>query len=117
MDVGKLNRTIIIQKKECIVDDNGFQVESWIDIATVHCMITNIHGKELVDNIDLFTTNTYKRAKFRYKKYLDANLYPNVTIDYRIKYRNSIWNITSIDDIKDAHQYMEVLITKVEGEY
>lgn len=116
MNLGDLNRTIIIQKRSCRIDENGFQVEEWRDVATVHCMVTNIHGKELVDNIDMMTSNTYKRMKFKYKKYLDENIYPNVSYDYRILYRNFYWNITSIDDIKDRHDYMEVLVTKIETE-
>ena len=123
MNLGDLNKIITIQRRMTednqypLVDENGFPQEEWFDIAKVHCMVTNIHGKELVDNLDMMTTNSYKRMKFKYKKYLDENLNPNVTHNYRIVYKNSIWNITSIDDIKDKHEYMEVLVTKIETEW
>lgn len=142
MNLGDLNKTIIIQKRwtkadefeanpifdggrvayeesqpYSEIDENGFPIDDWYDFATVHCMVTNIHGKELVDNLDTMTTNSYKRMKFKYKRYLDVTLNPHVTYNYRILYRGSVWNITSIDDIKDQHNYMEILVTKIENEW
>ena len=114
MDIGKLNRKVIIEERIQAVDENGFMVEQWAEKATVHGYVTNIHGKELIDNIDQLSTNTYKRIKIRYKKYLDETLYSDVTHNFRIKYNNSYWDITSIDDIQDRHEYMEILITKIE---
>lgn len=116
MDIGKLNKIVHIQKRTMVIDENGFQVESWTKGTKCHAMVTNIHGKELLNNIEQMSNNTYKRIKIRYKEYLDETKYFDVTHDYRIKYNNSYWNITSIDDIKDRHEYMEILITKIEGD-
>lgn len=114
MNIGKLNKKVIIEERIQAVDENGFMIEQWSEKATVYGSITNIHGKELIDNIDQMSTNTYKRIKIRYKKYLDETLYLDVTHNFRIKYNNSYWDITSIDDIQDRHEYMEILITKIE---
>ena len=114
MDIGKLNRKVIIEERVKAIDENGFIIEQWAEKAIVNGSVTNIHGKELVDNLEQMTTNTYKRIKIRYKKYLDETLHFDVTHTFRIKYNNSYWNITSIDDIQDKHEYMEILITKIE---
>lgn len=132
MNSGKLNKKILIQCRCDALDDygfkldrtilpntdeNGFVIEEWMTIGYVWASVTNIHGKELLDNLDQMSTNTYKRMKFRYKKYLDCTFNFNPTHDFRIIYNNSVWNITSIDDIKDKHEYMEVLVTRIETEW
>ena len=129
MNVGKLNKKIIIECRTDLLeqysfnaisyktDENGFHLEEFTEVARVWCSVTNIHGKELIDNIDQLSTNTYKRIKVRYKRYLDETLYFDITHNFRIKYNNSYWNITSIDDIQDRHEYMEILITKIETEW
>ncbi len=134
MNSGKLNRKIILQcradavvgkaivdkdmiRDEFAVDENGFAIENWITVGHIWASVTNIHGKESLDNLDQISTNTYKRMKFRYKKCLDCTFNFNPTHDFRIIYNNSVWNITSIDDIKDKHEYMEVLVTRIETEW
>ena len=129
MDVGKLNKRIIIECRTDLlgefgfksipykIDENGFHLEEFAVIAHCWAYVTNIHGKELINNIDQLSTNTYKRIKVRYKRYLDETLYFDITHNFRIKYNNSYWNITSIDDIQDKHEYMEILITKIETEW
>ena len=133
MNPGALNRKIYLQCRRSVAeiynfdvkdmvdvmfktDENGFYVDEWVTVACLWCTVTNISGKELI-KADQDITNTYKRMKFRYKKYLNPTFYFDVTNDFRIIYNNSVWNITSIDDIKDRHQYMEVLVTRVESEW
>lgn len=126
MDVGKLNRQITIECRTEVltdygfedadykVDENGFHINEFTDVTFCWASVTNIHGKELLNNINQLTANTYKRIKIRYKRFLDETLYFDVTNNFRIKYHDSYWNITSIDDIQDRHEYMEILITKIE---
>lgn len=131
MDVGKLNKRISLECRRDVadiynfdvkdytseVDENGFIDDGWVEIGVIFCTVTNVEGKELLDNNDQLSTNVYKRFKFRYKKYLDETIYFDATHDFRIVYGNSIWNITSINDIKDRHEYIEILATREESKH
>lgn len=112
----KFNKRIRIQERVIKKDEYGVVNEYWITRTVIKADIWNIHGSELLSNVDQFTNKTYKRCQIRYKKYLDSVESIDPTHNYRIVYRNSIWDITSIDDIKDEHKIMELLLVKNENE-
>lgn len=111
----KFRKVIFIQERIKSKTKNGIPIDIWVTKSKTYADVWNIHGSELLSNLDQFTNKTYKRMQIRYKRYLDVSLHDDVTHNYRIIYRNSIWNLTSIDDIKDAHKTMEILITKIEN--
>ena len=112
----KFRKNIIIQKRIQLKDRNGILVDIWYNYRKSKADVWNIHGSELLNNLDMFTNKTYKRMQIRYKQYLDPTFNFDITHDYRIIYRNFIYNITSIDDVKDKHQQMEILLTRIENE-
>lgn len=111
----KFRKVIFIQERIKSKTKNGIPIDIWVTKSKTYADVWNIHGSELLSNLDQFTNKTYKRMQIRYKRYLDVSLHDDVTHNYRIIYRNSIWNLTSIDDIKDTHKTMEILITKIEN--
>lgn len=50
MNPGELNKRITILKRSIFIDDNGFEVEEWVDYKTVWAKVKNINGKEFFKN-------------------------------------------------------------------
>jgi len=110
MDIGAMNKRIIIQKQTSTQDENGFPVPNWNDYKPVWSSKSNLYGREFYAAA---TVNAEQTEKFtiRYLKDLDADINiegNNTTKIFRIKYKNSILNIKFIDDIKSEHRFMEI---------
>lgn len=48
MNIGDLNKRIIIQKNNESIDGEGYPIENWINYKTVWSRINNISGKEFL---------------------------------------------------------------------
>lgn len=109
MEIGKLNRRIVIQKRDMIEDENGFEVEIWDDYKTVWSNIKNINGKEyfLAQQVQ---SKASKKATIRYIKDIDQSINLNSSLDYRVKYNENIYNILYFDNIKEQNKFIELLL-------
>lgn len=106
----RLDKRIIIQKLTNTVNENGFNVEDWIDYQPVWSALSNLFGREFFAAKQVNSENTV-RFKIRYRKDLDATINEDGSKTneiFRIKFKNSIFNITFIDDIKFEHKFMEI---------
>ncbi|HBG5257854.1 TPA: phage head closure protein [Clostridioides difficile] len=109
MNIGDLNKRIIIQKNNESIDREGYPIENWINYKTVWSRINNISGKEFLQ-AQALTSNISKKAFIRYQKELDISLNDNITLNYRILYNKSIYNLIYINNINEKNQYMELML-------
>lgn len=110
MNIGELDKRIIIQKLTTSQDDNGFPLETWIDHKTLWSGVSNLSGREYFSAMAVQMENTVK-FKIRYFKDLDSTINlesSNTTKVFRIQYNKTIFSITSIDDLKMKHISMEI---------
>lgn len=112
MNIGRLNQRITIQKKEILIDDNGFEVEEWADYKSVWASVKNINGKEFFQ-AQQAKSQASKKVTIRYLKDLDSSLDPNVSLKYKIKYKNNNYNLIYSDNIQEQNRFIELLL---EGE-
>jgi len=110
INIGDLNKRIIIQVLTTGTNENGFPVESWETYSTVWSSINNLSSREYYAAVAVQAENTVKFI-IRYLKDLDI-VYStdgkDITKIYRIKFNNSIFNITGIDNIKFGNKFMEL---------
>lgn len=112
MNVGELNKKIKILKRVLSTDENGFEVEDWIDFKTVWANINNLNGKESIQAQQL-KPEISKKVTIRYIKDLDTSINPNVSLEFKAIYKNNNYNIKYSVNIKEENRYLEMLL---EGE-
>ena len=110
MNVNDLKCRIAIQKLTVTTNENGFSEESWVDITAVWSAVSNLSGREY---FQAAAANAEETVKFRIRYLRDLDATVNVegkdtTKLFRIKFNNSLFNITFIDDVKFEHVSMEV---------
>lgn len=106
MDIGELRHRITFQKLMTTTNENGFEVEDWVDIKTVWSAVTNLNGKEF---FEAATVQAEKTVKFtiRFIDRLDETM--------RILFKQKIYNITFIDNIKYRSKFIEIKALEVES--
>ena len=112
MDIGKLNKRIIIQKRKIFVDENGFEVETWEDYKIIWASIKNLNGKEFFQAQQTHSKAS-KKVITRYLKDLDSSLDFDVSLNYRIKYKNNNYNLIYTDNIQEQNRFIELLLESV----
>jgi len=112
MDIGKLNQRIVIQKRKIFIDENGFEVETWEDYKNVWANIKNLNGKEFFQAQQTHSQAS-KKVIIRYLKDLDSSLDFNVTLNYRVKYKNNNYNLIYSDNIQEKNSFIELLLESV----
>ena len=112
MNPGELNRRITILKRSIFTDDNGFEKEEWIDYKTVWAKVKNLNGREFFQAQQAHSKAS-KKVIIRYFNDLDSSLNPNVSLEYKIKYKNNNYNLIYSDNIQEQNRFIELLL---EGE-
>ena len=107
MSFGKMNKQIEITQKQVITDSEGFQSESNVVVARIRAYREGRHGSEKWANRAVFSEAT---DLFRFRT--SPNL--NITTDMRILCDNSVFEITSVEDVKGRGMYIEVLCKEVQ---
>lgn len=107
MSFGKMNTQIQITQKQVALDDEGFQTESDVVIATVRAYREGRHGSEKWANRAAFSEAT---DLFRFRTI------PGVKIntDMRLLCDGTVFEITSVEDVKGRGMYIEVLCKEVQ---
>lgn len=105
MNPGNLRHRITLQKLTTTTNENGFEIEEWLDIKTVWASITNLHGREYYEAAAVQAEQTVKFT-IRYLKGLDTSM--------RILFRDKQYNITAIDNIKYENRFIEIKALEVE---
>lgn len=107
MSFGKMNTQIQITQKQVTLDDEGFQTESDVVVATVRAYREGRHGSEKWANRAAFSEAT---DLFRFRTIPGLT----VTTDMRLLCDGSVFEITSVEDVKGRGMYIEALAKEVQ---
>ena len=107
MSFGKMNKQIQITQKQIALDDEGFQTVNDVVLARVRAYREGRHGSEKWANRAAFSEAT---DLFRFRTIPNMK----VTTDMRILCDGSVFEITSVEDVKGRGMYVEVLAKEVE---
>ncbi|HHX70331.1 MAG TPA: phage head closure protein [Gallicola sp.] len=105
MEIASLNKRITIQELKLSINENGFEIEEWIDYKRVWAGVSNLHGREYFDAAAIQMENTVKFT-IRYLPGIDTSM--------RIVFKDKNYNITSIDNIKYRNRFMEIKAMEVD---
>ncbi|MFR1708876.1 MAG: phage head closure protein [Clostridium sp.] len=106
MEIGELRHRIALQKFSTTINENGFEVEDWVEIKTVWAAVSNLKGKEF---FEAATVQAEKTVKFTIR-FIDC-----IDESVRILFKGKIYNITSIDNIKYRNKFIEINSLEVES--
>ena len=106
MSFGKMNTQIQITLKQVTFDDEGFQTESNVVVATVRAYREGRHGSEKWANRAAFSEAT---DLFRFRTIPGVQ----ISTDMRLLSDGSVFEITSVEDVKGRGMYIEVLAKEV----
>ena len=107
MSFGKMNTQIQITQKRVTLDDEGFQTESDAIVAEVRAYREGRHGSEKWANRAAFSEAT---DLFRFRTIPGMK----ITMDMRLLCGDSVFEITSVEDVKGRGMYIEVLAKEVQ---
>ena len=107
MSFGKMNTQIQITQKQVTLDDEGFQTESDVVVATVRAYREGRHGSEKWANRTAFSEAT---DLFRFRTIPGVK----ISTDMRLFCDGSVFEITSVEDVKGRGMYIEALAKEVQ---
>ncbi len=107
MSFGKMNTQIQITQKQITLDDEGFQTESDVVIATARAYREGRHGSEKWANRAAFSEAT---DLFRFRAIPGVK----ISTDMRLLCGDSVLEITSVEDVKGREMYIEALAKEVQ---
>lgn len=98
---GELRTPVLFQNPTVSKNANGAQVIAWTDLDTAYVKIVNAHGQEAAtsDALKNVQRSTWTR---RY----NASVTPltSAVLD------GQRWQVISVDDIQNRHEYMELVM-------
>ena len=106
MSFGKMNTQIQITQKQVTLGGEGFRTEFNVVVATVRAYREGRHGSEKWANRAAFSEAT---DLFRFRTIPGLT----VTTDMRLLCNGSVFEITSVEDVKGRGMYIEVLCKEV----
>ena len=104
MNIGSLNKRVLIQYPTMAMDTMGSMVETWNDGDTIYAAIWPFSAAEQIQSM-ASTMLVFRRIRIRYRSDIKSN--------WRLKYRNSYFNIISIIDKDMKHKMLEILTQEV----
>lgn len=107
MSFGKMNTQIQIAQKQVALDDEGFQTESDVIVAEVRAYRDGRHGSEKWANRAAFSEAT---DLFRFRTIPGVK----ISTDMRLFCDGSVFEITSVEDVKGRGMYIEALAKEVQ---
>lgn len=107
MSFGKMSTQIQITQKQVTLDSEGFQTESDVVVATVRAYREGRHGSEKWANRAAFSEAT---DLFRFRTIPGLT----VTTDMWLLCDGSVFEITSVEDVKGRGMYIEALAKEVQ---
>lgn len=108
VDIGKLDKRITIQKYTTIQNENGFDIEDWIDYKTIWASVNNLWGKEFYAAKAVNMENTVEFI-CRYSRDL-ANI---STKEYRIFWNNRAFDITFVGNMQYMNKWLKFKAVEV----
>lgn len=107
MSFGKMNTQIQITQKQITLDGEGFQTETDVVVATIRAYREGRHGSEKWANRAAFSEAT---DLFRFRSIPGVK----ISTDMRLFCDGTVFEITSVEDVKGRGMYIEVLCKEVQ---
>ncbi|MCM8710806.1 phage head closure protein [Clostridium sp. SYSU_GA19001] len=105
MKIGNLKYRITFQILVATTNENGFDVETWVDHKIVWAAVSNLNGREY---FAAAAVQAEKTVKFTVRFFKD------ITESMRISFDGKQYNITAIDNIKYANKFIEIKAMEVD---
>ena len=106
MEIGTLNQRITILEHRTVIDEIGNHITKWEETFSLWAKVT---VKTASETTDVGVAKEVQKLEFLVRQ-SPASLNINST-NFRILFRNSIYNVTGITPLYDYNNYM-----KIEGE-
>ena len=106
IDPGEFRTRVLLQNSTLTTDPGGAQKATWSDLATVWSKWINAHGPETVTSEAL---KTVKRATAMIR------FQSGVTERTSIVKDGERWQVISMDDIENRHEYISLVIELAKG--
>ncbi|MDK2918990.1 MAG: hypothetical protein PWQ37_1723 [Candidatus Petromonas sp.] len=107
VNIGELKHRITFQRLTTSINDNGFEVKTWEPFKIVWAKVENLHGREYFTAAQVKAERTVKFT-IRYIEGIDETM--------KILFKDKIYNITFIDNIKYQNRFIEIKALGVEGD-
>lgn len=108
MKTSDLKERIVIQKLENIVDEEGFDVECWIDYHKCWSCFRTVGWKEYFSAAAIQAQNTVTFT-IRFSNKIKVMLEDiKVTKYYRILYKKREYDIKYVCDLDNRHEYVDI---------
>ena len=104
MRIGDLKHRITIQAPTRVPDGMGNTDNTWTDRATIYAAIWPVSAKEQIASMGLVLTMTH-RIRIRYRS--------DIKSDWRLKYKNSLFNIVSIVNPNMENRMLDIIVKAV----
>lgn len=103
---GDLRTQIILQERTVSTETGGYQVPAWVTIATVWSKWVNVHGQEswVAQSVGAEAAAT---VTIRYRDDVDTTC--------AVLKGSDRFEIVSIDDIQERHEYMELKVKRIKA--
>jgi SPP1 family predicted phage head-tail adaptor len=101
---GELRTPVVLRQRTVTVDAGGFSGVSYSDIATVWARWEDVHGSEVWE-AEAIQAVSPATVLIRYYAGLDTT--------WAIKLGSIDYEIVSIDDIQQRHEYMELKVRRM----
>ncbi|HCL4559275.1 head-tail adaptor protein [Clostridium botulinum] len=119
VDIGKMDKRITIQKFSTTQNENGFDIEKWIDYKTVWAGMNNLWGKEFYaakatnseNTIEFIVRYSKDLEKINSKEYRIKTIKDKNATKEKDKYR--YFDITFIDNIKYENKWLKIKAVEV----
>lgn len=109
MKISLLNQKILIQKLDVKTDNIGNQIDNWKDYVSVFTTISGQSPNESIQNGAIWDVGSINFT-LRYQKkleYIDSK-------NYRIIFRNEIYDIKGIDYLSFKKKVIKINASKIE---
>ncbi len=101
---GEMTTQISLQSRTVSTDDGGFQSPSWTTVAAVWSRWENVHGAE-VWTAQTVQADSPATVLIRYRSGVDTA--------YAVLKGSTRYEIVSVDDIGERHEYMELKVRRM----
>lgn len=111
MDAGAYRNKVVIQKYAGEFDGIGNPDGKWEDFKKAYAYVNGLSGREYWEAANVKQENTVEFI-FRWKSFFDEMN----TKQFRILFRNEVYNINSIDNIQFRNQTVKIKAVVKDGE-
>jgi SPP1 family predicted phage head-tail adaptor len=101
---GELRTKVTLQKQTVSTETGGFQEPVYTDLATVRVKWVNVHGSEVWAS-QMAEALAPATVFMRYRSDVDLTCV--------LSKGGKIYEITSIDDVRERHEYLELKVVYV----